>query len=170
VDVRGSRSGGVCLAYKNYGLEVAIALLVLNVAAYITLWILTCLRLRKFLRQFFNDLTHHERGAVFLTKAAATCVLGSQFAILTPWGNIALGLWFLGFGLSVVLSYTFFTAVSLSEPKPSLEAGISGSWLLVIVSTESGASFVLETALRSLMYGLPRNTRQGTSEEPSQFR
>lgn len=131
-------TGIVSIACNFQGWQaVARGLLALNIAAYLTLWILTCLRLGKFRRQFLNDLTHHERGAAFLTKAAATCVLGSQFAILTPWREIAQVLWFFGFGLSVVLSYTFFTAVTLNEPKPSLQAGISGSWLLVIVSTES---------------------------------
>ena len=43
----------------------------------------------------------------------------------------------MGVGLWVVLLYTFFTAVTIREPKPSLEAGINGAWLLVVVSTES---------------------------------
>lgn len=131
-------TGIVSIACHLQGWQaVAKGLLALNIAAYLILWIFTCLRLGRFRRQFLKDLTHHERGAAFLTKAAATCVLGSQFAILTPWREIARSLWFFGFGLNVILSYIFFTAVTLSEPKPSLEAGISGSWLLVIVSTES---------------------------------
>lgn len=131
-------TGIVSIACHLQGWQaVARGLLGLNIAAYLTLWIFTGLRLGRFRAQFLSDLTHHERGASFLTKAAATCVLGSQFAILTPWQEIAQGLWFFGFGLSVVLSYTFFTAVTLNEPTPSLQAGISGSWLLVIVSTES---------------------------------
>ncbi len=131
-------TGIVSLAAHLQGWHaIAFALFGLNIAAYLTLWLLTCLRLFRFRRQLMDDLTHHSRGAAFLTKAAATCVLGSQFAILTSWNQLAEGLWFFGFVLGVALSYTFFTAVTFCEPKPSLEAGISGSWLLVIVSIEA---------------------------------
>jgi tellurite resistance protein TehA-like permease len=57
--------------------------------------------------------------------------------VLTRFMSVAIALWFFGLGLWVVLLYTFFTAVTFREPKPSLEAGISGAWLLVVVSTES---------------------------------
>jgi tellurite resistance protein TehA-like permease len=47
------------------------------------------------------------------------------------------GLWCTGLALWTVLLYTFFTAVTVREPKPALETGINGAWLLVVVSTES---------------------------------
>ena len=116
---------------------LALGLFWFNVVAYVVLWAIMLLRLAWFPRPFLNDLTHHSRGAAFLTKAAGTCVLGAQFALLTPWRHVAEGLWFFGAGLSVVLSYTFFTAITLCEPKPSLAVGINGAWLLVVVATES---------------------------------
>src|SRR5262249_19678720 len=33
--------------------------------------------------------------------------------------------------------YTFFAAVTITEPKPPIEVAINGSWLLVTVATES---------------------------------
>jgi len=33
--------------------------------------------------------------------------------------------------LWIILIYTFFAAVTVAEPKPSLEVAINGSWLLV---------------------------------------
>ncbi|HVM50032.1 MAG TPA: tellurite resistance/C4-dicarboxylate transporter family protein [Candidatus Acidoferrum sp.] len=116
---------------------VALGLFWLNIVAYVGLWGITLLRIARFPRPFLDDLTHHSRGATFLTKAAGTCVLGAQFALLTPWRHVAEGLWFFGAGLSVALSYTFFTSITLCEPKPSLAAGINGAWLLVVVATES---------------------------------
>jgi hypothetical protein len=56
----------------------------------------------------------------FLTQVAATCFLGTQFAVLTPFMSVAIGLWFVGVGLWVALLYTLFTAVTVREPKPSL--------------------------------------------------
>jgi tellurite resistance protein TehA-like permease len=65
-----------------------------------------------------------------------------------------------------VLIYTFFTAVTIVEPKPTLETGINGGWLLVTVATESltvlgtpiasqtmAAQLVLLTALSAYLLG-----------------
>ncbi len=131
-------TGIVSIAAHFHGSEwIARGLFALNLVAYVVLWGLTFLRLAWFRTGLINDLTRHSRGAVFLTTAAATCVLGSQFALLTPWLRIAEGLWFLGIGLSLVLSYTFITGITVGEAKPSLDVGISGTWLLLVVATES---------------------------------
>jgi tellurite resistance protein TehA-like permease len=131
-------TGIVSLAAHFLGHEYfAQALLWLNVVAYVVLWTITAIRFVCYQAQLIYDLTHHARGVTFLTKVAGTCVLGTQFAVLTPFITIAIGLWFFGLGLWAVLLYTFFTAVTFREPKPSLEAGINGAWLLVVVSTES---------------------------------
>lgn len=130
---------GICsIAAHVLGLEaVAQAMLWLNVAFYGVLWAITLARLIRYPSELFYDLTHHARGVTFLTMVAGTCVLGSQFALLTPYASVAVSLWFLGLGLWVSLIYVFFTAVTVREPKPTLEEGLNGGWLLVTVSTES---------------------------------
>ena len=131
-------TGVVSLAAYDHALPtIARALFWFNVPAYLALWIITIARVVRYRRKFVDDLTHHSRGATFLTKPAATCVLGYQFAVLTPWMRVAEGLWFFGFALWIALSYTFFTAITVREPKPRIEAGISGAWLLVVVAAES---------------------------------
>jgi len=131
-------TGIVSLAAHFHGHErIALVLFWLNNAAFLVLWILTLMRFALCPAPFLEDLTHHSRGAAFLTKAAGTCVLGCEFIILTPWARVAKTLWFLGFGLWLILSYTFLAAITFREPKPSLETGITGSWLLVIVATEA---------------------------------
>src|SRR5215475_717366 len=112
-------------------------LLWLNVVFYIVLWIITVLRIVFFRSVFVADLTHHARGVTFLTTVAATIVLGVQVAILTPALTIAAGLWILATLLWIILIYTFFAAVTIAEPKPSIDVAINGSWLLVTVATES---------------------------------
>lgn len=131
-------TGIVSLAAHFHGTEwAALELFGLNVAAYVVLSALTILRLFRHRARLVNDLTHHSRGATFLTTAAGTCVLGCQFSILTPWTTVSDTLWFVGAILTAALIYTFFTAITVCEPKPTLEAGINGAWLLVIVATES---------------------------------
>ena len=83
-------TGIVSLAAHFMALEpVAQALLWVNVAAYVTLWALTLARIALYRAQFVADLTAHGRSVLFLTMVAGTCVLGSQFAILTPWMPVA---------------------------------------------------------------------------------
>src|SRR5919199_819550 len=131
-------TGSVSLAAHLLGMErIAQVLFWINIAAYIVLWTITLVRLFRYHAQFFYDLTHHDRGVTFLSTVAATCVLGTQFAVLTPYKPLAVSLWFVGIALWMALIYTFFVAVTVRESKPTLEAGISGSWLLVVVSTES---------------------------------
>lgn len=131
-------TGIVSLAARCHGFPtIARALFWFNVPAYVVLWVLTIARFTRYRPQLLDDLTHHSRGAAFLTKPAATCVLGCQFALLTPWMSVAKDLWFAGLALWIVLSYTFLTVITVREPKPTLEAGISGAWLLIIVATES---------------------------------
>jgi tellurite resistance protein TehA-like permease len=109
----------------------------LNVVFYAALWILTLARFVLYRKELVADLTSHARSVLFLTMVAATCVLGNQVALLTPWTGVARALWFLGIALWVFLISVFFAVTTLKEPKPPLERGINGAWLLVVVSTES---------------------------------
>lgn len=131
-------TGIVSMAVYYEGWNIAAEILLwFNGVAFITLWVFTFIRLVFYRAQFIDDLTHHSHSAAFLTTVAATCVLGCQFAMLTAWISVARSLWFLGIGLWMALIYTFFTVVTVRDPKPSLQAGINGVWLLTVVSTES---------------------------------
>jgi tellurite resistance protein TehA-like permease len=61
--------------------------------------------------------------------------------------RIALGLWFAGLLLWAVIMYAFFAAMTVREHKPSIEAGLNGGWLLIVVATQSIS--VLGTLLAS---------------------
>lgn len=133
-------TGIVSLAAHFRGMEViAAGLFAVNIAAYVVLWVITLLRLLRFPKEMTADLTHHPRGVTFLTKVAGTCVLGTQVAVLTPYLQLAGALWLVGVVLWLGLIYTFFASVTLREPKPPLQEGINGAWLMVTVSTESVA-------------------------------
>jgi len=112
-------------------------LFVINIVAYLTLWLLTLIRLFNFFPNLVSDLTSHEKGPGFFTLVAGTCVFGSQ--IITVTGNvpIALGLWILGIVLWMIVMYTFFTSVTIRSEKPSLAEGINGAWLIAAVGTQS---------------------------------
>jgi len=116
---------------------ISLVLLVINVIAYVILSLLLLLRLLFFFPRVKADINDHVRGPGFFTVVAGTCVLGSAFVIVIDRYGSAMTLWFAGIGLWIVIMYTFLTAVTVRENKPSIEAGLNGGWLLAVVATQS---------------------------------
>lgn len=117
--------------------RLAWVLLVINLIAYAVLSFLLMIRVIGFYPRVKADLTDHTRGPGFFTVIAGTCVLGSQLLIVAGRYQAAMVLWFLGLLLWAIVMYTFLTAVTVRENKPSFETGISGTWLLATVATQS---------------------------------
>lgn len=131
-------TGIVSIAMLDVGFpRIARVLFVFNVVTYGALWLAGLVRLAASPREVAADLANHVRGPAFLTVVAATCVLGVDGVTLAGWRIVACGLWVLAVVLWTAMIYTFFAAVTLVEPKPRLENGLDGSWLLATVSTES---------------------------------
>lgn len=131
-------TGIVSLATQSLNMPlVARALFLLNCAAYIVLWLLTILRITRYPGRFFDDLIDHVRGPGFFTLVAGTCVLGSQFILLDAEYRIAMGLWVTGVVLWIGLIYSVLTGFTIKKHKSLLQQGISGSWLLAVVATQS---------------------------------
>lgn len=116
---------------------IAYPLFYLNIAFYIILWVLLLIRVFRFSADLLADFSDHSRSPGFLTLVAGTNVLGSQFIALAANEKIAFALWILGLALWIFLIYAFFIAMTTKENKPAFEAGISGSWMLIVVSTQS---------------------------------
>lgn len=116
---------------------LAWVLLVINLIAYAILSFLLMIRVIRFYPRVRADLTDHTRGPGFFTVIAGTCVLGSQLLIVAGRHQVAIVLWVLGLLLWAIVMYTFLTAVTVRENKPLLETGISGTWLLATVATQS---------------------------------
>jgi tellurite resistance protein TehA-like permease len=131
-------TGIISIAAHFQGMRaIALALLFINLAAYVILSLLLLLRLLRFFPRVRADITDHVRGPGFFTTIAGTCILGSQLLIVSGQDKAASVLWFIGLLLWCVIMYTFFTAVTVRENKPSLESGLSGTWLIAAVATQS---------------------------------
>lgn len=126
---------------------ISFVLLGVNVIAYVILWVLLLLRLFRFFSRVRDDINNHVRGPGFFTVVAGTCVLGSQLLIVIDRPRVAAALWIIGLLLWLVIMYTFFTAMTVRENKPSIEGGLNGAWLLAVVATQ--AISVLGTLLVS---------------------
>jgi tellurite resistance protein TehA-like permease len=116
---------------------ISLGLLVIDVVAYVVLCLLLVVRLLFFFSRVKADIQDHVRGPGFFTVVAGTCVLGSALMIVLDRYRLAMVLWFVAIGLWVLIMYAFFTAVTVSENKPSVEAGLNGGWLLAVVATQS---------------------------------
>ena len=116
---------------------VALSLLVINVAAYVILWVLLLLRLGLFFSRVTADIADHVRGPGFFTVVAGTCVFGSELVIVLNQYRLAAVLWVIALGLWATIMYTFFTSVTVIENKPLIGNGLNGSWLLTVVATQS---------------------------------
>jgi len=131
-------TGIISIACFLLGMRVvSVVLLAINVLAYVVLVLLLLSRLLFFFHRVKADITDHVRGPGFFTVVAGTCVLGSALLIVADRYRPAIGLWLFGIVLWIVIMYTFFTAVTVRESKPSIEAGLNGGWLLAVVATQS---------------------------------
>lgn len=131
-------TGIVSISAQLLGMaSLARTLFVINLVAYGVLWLMTLGRIIFFFPRLAADLSSHAKGPGFFTLVAGTCVLGSQFVIVSENISAATTLWFLGIGLWLVLIYSFLTAVTISENKPDLEKGFNAVWLVLVVATQS---------------------------------
>lgn len=131
-------TGVISIACRLLAIPVIpVLLLVINWIAYGVLWVLTLLRIWCFPGKIAGDLSSHQRAPGFFTIVAGTCVLGTQSAVVTETSGAALVLWYFGLALWCIVMYSFFTAVTIRERKPSLVTGINGAWLIAAVATQS---------------------------------
>lgn len=112
-------------------------LLYFNGFMYAVLCILFIIRLLFYTKQFLSDFSNHARGPGFFSIVAGTSILGSQLVIIDQNFEIASILYLIALILWVILIYSFFLMITVKRVKPSLEDGINGVWLLLVVSTQS---------------------------------
>ncbi len=116
---------------------LSLPLLWLNVVFYIVLWLIHLYRLVFYPERFVADLNDHTRGVGYFTVVAGTCILGTQFTLLMGYQDLAALLLVIGAGLWVLIIYAVMTAFAIRADKPTLGDGITGGWLVAIVSTQS---------------------------------
>jgi tellurite resistance protein TehA-like permease len=124
-------------SYLQGMLSLSLLLFFINKMAYGVLWVLTLVRLFRYVPEFIDDLTSHVRGTGFFTLVAGTCILGNQFVLISHDFTTAFFLLILGIILWFMIIYGFFTSVIVHEAKPSLETGINGGWFISVVATQS---------------------------------
>jgi len=131
---------------------LAVAFFALNCVAYVVIWALTLLRVRRYPRRVVADLTSHQLGFAFLTVVAGTGVLGTEVVLIAEAPTLATVLLGVTVALWLGLSYAIFATLTVKREKPPLERSISGTWLLAVVATQAIAVLI---ALLAPHWGQP---------------
>ena len=131
-------TGIVSIAQHLLGYAFAAkALFGINILLCAGLTVLYLLRLALFPGRFMEDFRSHKAGPGFLTVVAGLCILGNQFTLLAGSPGVSEALFWLGVLLWVIILYGVFFFIFTAEPKPVLEKGINGAWLVSTVSTQA---------------------------------
>lgn len=131
-------TGIIAIAARQLGLpRLGWTLFVIDFAAYAVLWGCGAIRLAHAPRAVWRELRHHETGPAFLTIVAASAVLGSDTVTFRLPQGFMLAFFAIAVSSWVVLIYTFLATITESRQKPPLEKGLTGSWMLIVVSTAS---------------------------------
>lgn len=112
-------------------------LFAINIAMFLVLWPLYILKLFKYPKRMKADFASHLAGPGFLTIVAGTNILGSQFATLAHNFVLAEWLFWLATLCWVFIIWGTFYYIFTKDPKPQLQHGINGAWLVATVSTQS---------------------------------
>lgn len=131
-------TGIVSIAAYNFNFHVVSRLLFyFNIAAYFFLCIMYLLRMIFYFPSFKADVSNHAKSFGLLTFVTGSCVLGSQFVLISGNLQIADLLFYTGTIAWLILIYFIFTSLTIKREKPAINEAISGLWLLIIVSTQS---------------------------------
>lgn len=131
-------TGIIALASDMLGYKMIGSLFfMVNNIEFAVLIVLYVIRFVFYFKDFKKDLSSHTEGAGFLTLIAGSCILGTEYVQLK--GNISAAalLWQLAIALWILLVYSFFILTTIKKNKPTLEDGINGSWLLLVVSVQA---------------------------------
>lgn len=90
-----------------------------------------------------GEFVDHQKGPAHFTLIAGTCIVGNQAIVIIHQPLLAEMLLVFAAICWVVFIYAFFTSITIRKNKPPLDKGISGSWLLSIVSTQAVAVLIV---------------------------
>jgi tellurite resistance protein TehA-like permease len=131
-------TGIVALAAYMHGIYILSNILFwLNALFFITLIIMTGVRVVRYSDAFAADLHNHRRSVGFFTIVAAFGVFGSELVLQMQATGLAIFFWIIAATLWFVVTYGILTMLVISTEKPSIADGINGSWLVLVVATQS---------------------------------
>lgn len=140
-------TGIISIGAHLLGMDVpGLILFWLNILFFVVLLVIFFLRVFFCLPVVAKEFVDHQKGPAHLTLIAAACIVGNQLMVIFHVPVMAKFLLVFGGICWIVFVYAFFTSITIRKNKPPLEKGISGSWLLSIVSTQAIAVLIVLVA------------------------
>ncbi len=147
-------TGIVSIALHLLGFEaLSYVLFWLNTGFFVVLSTFLLLRIFFYFPLILGDLQSYQKGPGFFTFIAATSIMANQIALLYKINQWVLILFFIALFAWLLITYSFFYFITVSENKQGLEKGINGTWLISIVATQA-----LSTLFTSVADQSPFNT------------
>ena len=109
----------------------------LNAFFFITLIIMTGMRIVRYPDAFVVDLQSHRRGIGFFTVIAAFGVFGSELVLQMGAMSVAIFFWLIAAILWLVVTYGILGVLTINVDKPGTAGGVNGSWLVIVVAMQS---------------------------------
>jgi tellurite resistance protein TehA-like permease len=150
-------TGIVALAAYLHGIFVLSNILFwLNALFFSTLIVLTGVRIVRYPEAFAADLHSYRRGVGFFTVVAAFGVFGTELVVQMQATELAILFWIIAGTLWFVVTYGILTVLAISADKPSVADGINGSWLVMVVGTQSVSVLTVLTLTSYVFHDLQK--------------
>lgn len=117
--------------------SVSKAMFYINTGLFLILLVLILTRLIYYFSEIKADLRTFEKNPGFLTLVAASGVFGVEALKTTQGCTEAMILLMFALMLWLILMISFFILIVFTSEKPSIEKGLNGLWLLLVVSTQA---------------------------------
>jgi tellurite resistance protein TehA-like permease len=116
---------------------VDVGFLAIAVLSYVALLAANVVRLATYSAAFKNDFTNPLRGPGFFTAVVGTNVVANALISVENRLDLAWPLWIFSWVLWLAMMYGFSYGMITRKIKPTLENGINGAWLILVVATQS---------------------------------
>lgn len=103
----------------------------------------TVLRFLRYRPDFIADIQSHSRGVGFFTAVAGIATFGTQLVVQIGAVRLAMAFWIVAAVLWAVVTYGVLAVLTAKADKPTLEEGLNGAWLLVVVAAQSVAALTV---------------------------
>lgn len=131
-------TGIISIATFLHGMHtLSLILFWINAIAFLVLLGFFVSHLLLYLPRVAGDISDFQKGPGFFTLIAAACILGNQLILLFDQQLLAEILLGIAVGAWALIIYSFFALLTIVKNKPTLKNGISGTWLVSIVSTQA---------------------------------
>ncbi|HET8839429.1 MAG TPA: tellurite resistance/C4-dicarboxylate transporter family protein [Flavobacteriaceae bacterium] len=129
-------------AFLNEMLLLADILFYLNILFAVVLTSMFIYRVIVYPKYIREDFRSYQKGPGFFTIVAALCIIGNQFVLLPNGTAVAEIMLMLAMAAWIVIIYGFFFYITVTKNKLSLQNGINGSWLLIIVGIQALSTLI----------------------------